>query len=511
MTPTLTGLRLRALRLVLLGAVAAVLAGCGTLVTRVGAIDEVPVISGSAPRRNETPMEPALVCLRQAMLAAQARVPSVTVGDVKDYTGKYSQNEGNAITQGGALMVYSALGKLGQAIRLHERFDTRIAELELAYADRRQLGDGQLHPVEAGKPPVPWVPYFGGSILRSDYYIVGGITEVNYNIASRGGELSLGSVGARQRTFNMNVGVDLRIIDTRSLQIIKTVSLQKQITGEEVGVGVFRFFGSELLDLNVGAKGQEPLQLGVRTTIEQGVVELMAAVAGMEAQPCISFAQAGSGATQTLDAAVAGAARPMLVTTPLLPAGPTQSPTPANAPATSPASPPANPAAALSVNGANSAAGTSGQAINVAKPGSAGSSSVSGPVIAVNFDTHSSALDGTARSVLGGIAKAATDVATIRLHLLARETENLPSAQRQQLAQARVAAVSDALVALGLAAPRIRVDWLPDASSPVERQGAGLQVVARLSVLPAVASVSAAGQPPPKPKPSPGARHESIP
>lgn len=444
----------RALRFTLLAVGAGVLAGCNTLLTRQAAPDESPVITGSAPRRNDTPMDPAFVCLRQAMLAGQPRVASVTVGDVKDYTGKYSQNEGNAITQGGSLMIYSALGKLGNAIRLHERFDTRIAELELAYADRRQLGDGQLHPVEAGKPPVPWVPYFGGSILRSDYYIVGGITEVNYNIASRGGELNVGSVGARQRTFTMNVGVDLRIIDTRSLQVLKTVSLQKQITGEEVGVGVFRFFGDELLDFNVGGKSQEPLQLGVRTTIEHGVVELMAAVTGVKPQPCVDLALAGPRTPEAMNQAVASAAG---VPAKPAPAPVAQEPAPTAVPNNAPAAKPAN-------------AGN-------------GASGVLGAAIAVAFEPNSSALDGTARSVLSGIVKAVQGGTGAQLNLLTRDSENLPSAQRLQLAQARARVVSDALVAQGLAANRIRVDWLPDANAPMERQGAGLQVSARLSVL----------------------------
>lgn len=442
----------RAVRFTLLTLAAGVLAGCNTLPARQVADDEVPVLTGSAPRRNETPMDPAFVCLRQALQAGQVRVASVSVGDVKDYTGKYSQNEGNAITQGGSLMIYSALGKLGNAIRLHERFDTRIAELELAYADRRQLGDGQLHPVEAGKPPVPWVPYFGGSILRSDYYIVGGITEVNYNIASRGAELNVGSVGGRQRTFTMNVGVDLRIIDTRSLQVLKTVSLQKQITGEEVGVGVFRFFGRELLDLNVGGKSQEPLQLGVRTTIEHGVVELVAAVTGLQPQPCVDLALTGPFTPEAMGQAVASAAGTLAK--PVAPVRPSTPVTvvPNNAPADVPA------------NATNGASG------------------VLGAALAVAFETNSSVLDGTARSVLSGVAKAAQGAAGVKLNLITRDAESLPSVQRLELAQARARAVADALAALGVAANRIRVDWLPDASSPMERQGAGLQVVARLTV-----------------------------
>jgi len=96
-----------------------------------------------------------------------------------------------------------------------------------------------------------------------------------------------------------------------------------------------------------------------------------------------------------------------------------------------------------------------------------------------------------------------------QLLLLTRDSESLPSAQRLQLAQSRARAVSDALVAMGLAASRIRVDWLPDANAPMERQGAGMQVVARLSVLsagavPAVAP-PAAGVAPSKDKAASGA------
>ncbi|RYF42175.1 MAG: hypothetical protein EOO25_07530, partial [Comamonadaceae bacterium] len=265
------------------------LAGCSSLQpypTKQMAEDEAPVVTGPVTRANFTPLEASFSCLGDAIRRNGQQPLGIAVGDVKDYTGKYSQNEGSTITQGGSLMIYSALGKLGGAVQIQERFDTRIAELELAYTDRRQLGDGRTHQLESNKPAVPWVPYFGGSILRSGYYIVGGITELNHNIHTGGGELAVSGIGVRRRTFNMSIGVDLRVIDTRSLVVVKTVSLQKQIVGQEVGAGVYRFFGNELFDLNIGSKSQEPLQLGVRTALEQGVLELVAAVTGVDAAPC---------------------------------------------------------------------------------------------------------------------------------------------------------------------------------------------------------------------------------
>lgn len=419
------------------------------------------MLSGSTSRNNNTPMEAAFACLSKAYSTLKVPVVSITVGDVKDYTGKYSQAEGNAITQGGSLMLYSALGKMGNTVRLQERFDTRIAELELAYADRRQLGDGRLHAVEAGKPQVPWVPYFGGSILRSDYYIVGGITEVNYNIQSSGAEVSVSSVGAKSRTFTMNVGVDLRIVDSRSLLVVKTISMQKQITGTEVGAGIFRFFGTNLLDVNMGAKNQEPLQLGVRTTIEHGVLELLGATSGMSPQPCVDYALKGSQTPEKLEAAIAEIRK-------TLPPAPTPVPVAMPQPAAEQVAPPLAPVALpVPVNAAQSSS----------KFGGNGS-------LSIQFEPNNTALDGSAMSALSELGKAlAGDLQkTLKLELLTRETENLPSAQRRQLAQDRAKAVTDALVAAGLPPSRILVDWLPDASTAIQRLGAGMQLVARLTV-----------------------------
>src|SRR5690606_7389857 len=163
---------------------------------------------------------------------------------------------------------------------------------ELVYMDRRQLGDGSYHSIDdpnnAGeKASVPWKPYFGGSIRQSDYFIVGGITELNYNIQSGGAEIAVNQVGPKARVYTMNIAVDLRIVGTQSLMVYDTVSIEKQVTGYEVGAGVFRFFGTNLFDINVGAKNQEPLQLGVRMAIEAGVMDLVGSIAGVDPRPCM--------------------------------------------------------------------------------------------------------------------------------------------------------------------------------------------------------------------------------
>lgn len=282
----------RAPRLRLLGAAALslTLPGCINFhQSRLGA-GEAPTLIGPAVRDNRTPMDPALGCFAPIVAAASPRPLVIAVGDVRDYTGKISVNEGTAITQGGALMVYSALGKLGSAVRPAERFDPSIAERELAYTDHRQLGDGRAHDV-AGSPAgakVPWLPYYGGSIVASDYFIVGGITELNYDIHSGGIDTEVSQLGPKARTFTQSVAIDLRIVDTHTLLVARTISLTKQFTGYEVGFNIFRFFGSNLFDIDAGAKGQEPLQLGIRTALEEATMRLVGSVTRTDPGRCLA-------------------------------------------------------------------------------------------------------------------------------------------------------------------------------------------------------------------------------
>jgi len=245
------------------------------------------VLQSSPVSRNITPYDNIFACFGEQM---RQKSVSIAVGDIRDYTGKSSQTEGMAITQGGALMAYSALGKMEPGVQIHERFDTRIADAELEYSRSRQLGDGTVYSVpdaETGiETDVPWKPYFGGSVIKSDYYIVGGITEVNYNIRSRGAEFQVNQVGPKFREYVMNIAVDLRIVGTQSLRVYKTVSVQKQLVGREVGVNVFRFFETDLFDVNAGSKDQEPLQLGVRMAIEDAVLQLVSSVSDEDPADC---------------------------------------------------------------------------------------------------------------------------------------------------------------------------------------------------------------------------------
>ncbi|OYV53894.1 MAG: hypothetical protein B7Z76_15830, partial [Acidiphilium sp. 20-67-58] len=151
------------------------LGGATTKFDKVGQ-GEAPVVIGPPVRDNYTPMNEALACLAHQIEVSNKPHLTIAVDDIKDYTGQYNINQGDAITQGGSLMVMSALGKLGGTVNVADRFNTDVAQMELSFMNQRELGDGQTHVVGAGHDAkqVPWIPYYGGSIIGSQYYITGG-------------------------------------------------------------------------------------------------------------------------------------------------------------------------------------------------------------------------------------------------------------------------------------------------------------------------------------------------
>jgi len=227
---------------------------------------------GDAPvTANPTAYSPALDCLASYARGNNVAAPRIAVGRILDYTGAVSEEGGRRITQGASLMAMSAFAKAGA--RLVERFDTSVSELELRYANNRligQEGDQNIRPIYAGQMP------------GSDYTFVGGITELNYNIRSMGVDAQGGHSDARDgvgnvggRLYVMNIALDFRVIDTRTLEVVDVISYQKQIIGREVRAGVFSFFDDTLLDIAAGERALEPVQLAVRAGVERAVVQVM--------------------------------------------------------------------------------------------------------------------------------------------------------------------------------------------------------------------------------------------
>lgn len=221
----------------------------------------------SAPvTNNDTPYTR---CLAHLGTLPGGNLPVFAVGEVADKTGQF-QATGNgtstALTQGVSEMVMSALYKTGKA-RLVERYDLRIPLAQLKMAEQGLTG-----PRTALRP---------GNVRGSDFVLMGALTELNYNIVSNGARLAIGGIGAGARSVVINVGLDLRVVNSRSFEVPYITSLQKQIIGFEVEANVFRFFGTQLVELDAGMIRNEPLQLGVRSVVEMAVYQIMTDYLGL--------------------------------------------------------------------------------------------------------------------------------------------------------------------------------------------------------------------------------------
>ncbi|MEW5727881.1 MAG: CsgG/HfaB family protein [Pseudomonadota bacterium] len=222
----------------------------------------------SAPvTNNDTPYTRCLTALSKL---PGANLPTFAVGEVADKTGQF-QATGNgtstALSQGVSEMVMSALYKSGKA-RLVERYDLRIPLAQVKMAEQKLTGP------QSQVPP--------GSIRGSDFVLVGALTELNYNIVSGGARLAVGGIGAGTRSVVINVGLDLRVVNSRTFEVPYITSLQKQIVGFEVEANVFRFFGTQLVEFDAGMVKNEPLQLGVRSVVEMAVYQIMTDYLGLK-------------------------------------------------------------------------------------------------------------------------------------------------------------------------------------------------------------------------------------
>ncbi|HEY0101996.1 MAG TPA: holdfast anchoring protein HfaB [Brevundimonas sp.] len=262
-------------------AAAALLSGCISAAAGPNGTYATPI--GNAPvTANPTPYSAALYCMADYARRYSLPSPRIAVARISDYTGTVSADGGRQITGGASLMTMTALAKSGAHIV--ERYDTSVSEMELRYANNRLIGDEG----PAGPGDTQFRRILAGQVPGSDFYIVGGITEVNYNIRSGGFDAAGGeatsntplSVAFAGKSYVMNIAIDLRLVQTTTLEVVDVISYQKQIIGREISAGVFDFLNGNVFDISAGEGGLEPVQLAVRALIERATVEFMANLYG---------------------------------------------------------------------------------------------------------------------------------------------------------------------------------------------------------------------------------------
>jgi curli production assembly/transport component CsgG/holdfast attachment protein HfaB len=214
---------------------------------------------------NDTPYSKCL-----AALGTQRgdNLPAIAVGEVSDKTGQFNATteHGFALSQGASEMVMSAFFKT-RKVHLLERYDLRVANQDLIFRKAKLVAE----------------PLQAGAVRGADFIVTGALTELNYNIMSGGVGLWIDGMGGGGKTAVVNVALDLRVINARTLEVVFVSTLQKQIVGHEVEANIFRFFANTLVELDAGKIRNEPLQLGVRSVTEMAVHQIMTDYLGLPA------------------------------------------------------------------------------------------------------------------------------------------------------------------------------------------------------------------------------------
>lgn len=241
---------------VLLASVAVLALGACTAQTVAPQKNVRPVV-GMPVTSNPTPHSK---CLQDLARTPANKLPVFAVGEIADKTGQIDRSTNSTVlTQGVTEMMISALAKTKRA-HLVERYDLRIPLAE-AKMVQQKITD---QPAERTAP-----------IRASNFVVMGAITELNFNILSEGAGLFISGAGAAARTVVINVGLDIRVVNSQTFSVSYVSSLQKQIYGYEVEANIFRFFGSRLVEFDAGRIQNEPLQLGVRSVVEMSVYQIM--------------------------------------------------------------------------------------------------------------------------------------------------------------------------------------------------------------------------------------------
>lgn len=261
---------------------AALLAGCATSLDTTEVVEHVTPLSGSPVMEARSDYTDALRCLAGHARSQPYPAPRVAVGHISDLTGAEDYLSGRRLTQGATLMAITATSEAG--MRLVERFDMGVVQVELDYAQNGLLRDAPdvLRTVQQGQ------------MEGADLYLVGGITEFNPNIRSSGTNAfanTTGSTGGALAVggsdYVVDVGIDLRLIDVRSTEVIAVRSLRKQIRGREVEAGIYAFLDGSVLDIGGGERALEPVQTAVRSMIDRAVFEFMGMLYDLESGSCM--------------------------------------------------------------------------------------------------------------------------------------------------------------------------------------------------------------------------------
>jgi curli production assembly/transport component CsgG len=192
---------------------------------------------------------------------------TVAVYGMRDQSGQYKtypdSSYSTQVTQGAASMLVKALKDSGWYIPVErESLQNLLTERKLVRAIES--------PTEKGKPSIE-LP----SLLPASMIVEGGVIAYESNVRTGGAGANYLGIGANSSYRVDQVTVSLRLVDTRTGQILNVVTVTKTIYSYQLSTSIFAFISYQhLLQGESGFTSNEPIQLGVRQALEAAVIQL---------------------------------------------------------------------------------------------------------------------------------------------------------------------------------------------------------------------------------------------
>jgi len=188
------------------------------------------------------------------------------VYNFRDQTGQYkpvpASNFSTAVTQGATSFLLTALRDSGWFIPVErEGLQNLLTERKIIRATEKNINENfELPP-----------------LMPATVVIEGGIVGYDSNVKTGGAGARYLGIGGSEQYRQDQVTINLRMINTRSGEVLDSIMTTKTVFSQEISTGVFRFIEfKELLEIEAGMTTNEPVQVCVMAAIESALIHLIA-------------------------------------------------------------------------------------------------------------------------------------------------------------------------------------------------------------------------------------------
>jgi curli biogenesis system outer membrane secretion channel CsgG len=205
----------------------------------------------------------------------------VTVGSFYDKTGQFKDSDrarySRALTQGTQELLYHMLYKAfgsGVVVERENENMKRISQeysLSHVYKPTTNKRVKQIGLIQHGGPK--------GGLVGANYMVTGAIVYYHVDRYTGGGGINIEGIGVHFRKAIARVGVELRLVNMSTSEVIWSTLEESWVSGTQVGADVFRFitaWGDEfLVTAEVGLAEQLPADYAFEICTASAVINMI--------------------------------------------------------------------------------------------------------------------------------------------------------------------------------------------------------------------------------------------